>query len=260
MVFGCEALVTPSWSSVPPPPPPPTLDPRDGRQWMIDRLSPTDQAGSMEQARASGRTLFDDAYQLMKNDRGVRIEDMVAMLGSVGGHLCLAAVLDGLRQDRLTPPDIGMMTIAGKDGHTYHFGDAPNWLLCEAPYSLLRLLFDAARQHGAAVDVEMIHEDMALAAQRLGGPAFFDLNLAEDHDVFSPIDWSAHFTPVVRRSMTGKIAPPARLPTIVGFALQQAIDVGRDILDPKTLAIIAMKCAIRTATINPVQVESAHAA
>ena len=221
--------------------------PIDGREWVIQRLAPTDGPGSMEQAHAHGLKLFDDAYNLMKSDSGVRIEDITAMLASVGGQLCLAAVLDQLVQEGLTPQRISMAEVAGADGNTYYFGDAPNWLLCEAPYSLISLMFGAAHQFGAPVSLEMVHNEMRLLAQRVGSPEFIDLELPEAHATDSPIEWARAFTPMVRASVLGGLAPPLRLPIVVGFALQQAIDVGRQSLDPMVIATIEMKCAMRSA-------------
>lgn len=241
MVFGRKGVSTPQ----------PPASSRDGRQWIIDKLAPTDQPGSMEHAHARGLKLFDDAYNIMKNERGARIEDMAAMLGSVGGHLCLTAVLGELASDRMSRQDIDMALVEGRDGHAYYFGDAPNWLLCEAPYSLISLLFGAASEYGAPVSLEMLQADMALVAQRVGTPQFLDLELPHDHEVASPVEWARQFAPFVRNSVFGGMAPPVRLPVIVGFALQQAVEVGRQSLDPMLIATIAMKCAMRAAKIDP---------
>ena len=225
--------------------------PIDGREWILERLRQTDGPGSMEQAKALGLELFDNAYQFMKNDRGVRIEDIVAMLGSVGGQLCLTAVLDSLAESRMAPQSIGMMVIAGNDGCTYYFGDAPNWLLCEAPYSLISLLFGAAHEHGAPVSIDMVHDEMRLLAQQVGTSQFLDLDLPAAHATDSASNWAHVFAPIVRGTVLGGMAPQVRLPIIVGFALQQAIDVGRQALDPMTIATIAMKCAMRTSKLDP---------
>lgn len=241
MVFGRKGL-----GQAPQPPSPPI----DGRQWVIDALAPTDQPGSMEQAHARGLQLFDAAYQSMKSARGVRIEDMAAMLGSVGGALCLAAVLERLEEARLTPQDIGMVMMRGDDGRTYYFGDAPNWLLCEAPYSLISLLFGAAHGSGAPVSIDMLHDEMRITAARAGKPGFLTLELPAQHEVDSPANWARSFLPFVRRSVMGGLAPAVRLPIVVGFALQQAIDVGRQSLDPMTIANIAMKCALRASKLD----------
>lgn len=231
--------------------------PLDGRQWIIDRLAPTDQPGSMEQAHARGLKLFDDAYNAMKNERGVRIEDMAAMLGSVGGYLCLTAVLDALKEARLAPQDIGMVVLRGHDGHTYYFGDAPNWLLCEAPYSLASLLLGAAHQHGAPVSVDMLQDEMRLVAQRAGKPDFLELDVPEEHRVDSPINWARQFSPLVAQWVMGGMAPAVRLPIVIGFALQQAVDVGRQSLDPMMFTRIALQCAVRAAKLDPARVTAA---
>ncbi|HVF36396.1 MAG TPA: hypothetical protein VNA29_00450 [Sphingomicrobium sp.] len=205
----------------------------------------------MEHAHARGMQLFDQAYNAMKNERGVRIEDMAAMLGSVGGHLCLTAVLNRLEDERLAPQDIGMVVLHGHDGETYFFGDAPNWLLCEAPYSLVSLLFGAAHQHGASVSLEMLHDEMKLVAERAGKPNFLDLDLPQEHQVDSPINWARQFRPAVIQWVMGGMAPAVRLPSVVGFALQQAVDVGRQSLDPAMITRIALGCALRAAKLDP---------
>jgi hypothetical protein len=235
-------------------PQPPAQGTVDGRQWVIDLLAPTDQPGCMEHAHARGVQLFDQAYHAIKNERGVRIEDMAAMLGSVGGFLCLTAVLDQLKEMKLEPQDIGMVVMRGHDSQIYYFGDAPNWLLCEAPYSLVSLLFGAAHQHGAPVSIEMLQDEMGLVAQRAGKPEFLDLNLPEAHRVDSPINWARQFTPAVKQWVMGGMAPAVRLPSVVGFALQQAVDIGRQSLDPMTITRIALACAVRAAKIDPQRV------
>ena len=225
--------------------------PIDGREWVKGLLLRTDRPGSMEQAQALGLELFDNAYQFMKDERGVRIEDLVALLGSVGGHFCLTAVLDRLSESRRTPQSIGMIVMAGNDGHTYYFGDAPNWLLCEAPYSLISLLFGAAHEHGAAVNIDMIHAEMRMLAQQVGTPQFLDLDLPESHVTDSVCNWVRVFAPIVKGTVLRGYAPNVRLPIVVGFALQKAIDTGRHALDPMTIATIAMKCAMRASKIDP---------
>jgi hypothetical protein len=44
---------------------------------------------------------------------------------------------------------------------------------------------------------------------------------------------------------------------VVGFALQQAVDVGRQSLDPMMIARIALACALRAAKIDPQRVIAA---
>ena len=244
MVFGRKGLGSP----------PPPDQPEDGRAWVDRHFKRNEQPGSMGYAQSIGLRLFDDAYQAMKNERGVRIEDMVAMLASVGGHLSLTGVLQTLHDEGRGPEDIGMVVIRGNDGNIFFFGDAPNWLLCEAPQSLVSLMFGAAHQHGAPVSVEMLHDEMRLVAQRAGTPEFLALNLPPVHQVDSPLSWAHHFVPFVTNSIKQGGTPDLWAPVVVGFALQQAIDVGRQSLDPMTMARIALACAVRASKIDPQRV------
>lgn len=244
--------------------------PQDGYAWIDAHLARYNQPGSMEFAHALGLVLFDSAYHAMKNERGVRIEDIVAMLSSVAGHLCLNTVLDALRSENKRPQDIEMIEMRGHDGQRYFFGDAPNRLLCEAEASFISLVFGAAHQHGGRVSIEMLHAEMQHVAARAGKPDFLELDLPTANQVDSPLDWARHFTPFVQQAMAEHFrqhfkgteaqalasgGPPDFLkPRIVGFAVQQAIDSGHASLDPTMLAWIAMGCALRTAKLDPERV------
>jgi hypothetical protein len=231
--------------------------PQDGYAWVDRHLSRYEQPGSMGFAQSLGQGLFDSSYHAMKNERGVQIEAIVAMLSSVGGHLCLVAVLDALRDEGRTPTDIGMLVVSGVDGHNYYYGDAPNRLLCEASESFVSLVFGAAHAHGARVSIEMVHQEMKLLASRSGSPQFLALDLPAGISLDSPLNWARQFTPFVIETL-GMAAPPFMIPRILGFAVQQAIDVGHQSLDPTVLAQIAMGCSMRAAKLDPDWVHAGH--
>ncbi|WP_037500075.1 hypothetical protein [Sphingomonas jaspsi] len=246
--------------------------PQDGRAWVDGQLAKYDRPGSMEFAQHIGLKLFDASYHAMKDDRGVRIEAIVAMLSSVGGYLCLLPILKQLKAEGLNPADIGMVTIRGNDGRIYQFGDAPNRLLCEHPMSLISLVFGAAHAHGAAVSLEMVNQEMSFIASRVGTDDYMSLDLPPAHQVDAPDAWLRHFLPFVLDSISAayladlqrqgmpidvdtmpadaKLPPPFMLARIVAFAIQQAIDVGHQALDATMLARISMQCAMRTAKVD----------
>lgn len=244
----------------------------DGRAWVDRHLAQYQQPGSMEFAQALGHQLFDASYRALKDDRGVRIEAIVAMLSSVGGFLCILPIVRTLRGEGRTPADIGMVIAQGADGAAYLFGDAPNRLLCEHNLSLLSLVFGAAHQHGAKVSLELLHAEMGHVASRVGSPDLMTLDLPASHQVDAPDQWVRHFLPFVldaiseafisdlrRQGMpnleevakTTKLPPDFVLHRIVGFALQQAIDVGHGAIDPTLLAHISLQCAVRAAKLDP---------
>ncbi len=237
--------------------PQPPAAPMDGRAWAQEHFKRNEQPGSLGYGQSIGLRLFDEAYNSMKNERGVRIEDIVAMLASVGGHLCLTAVLGALQAEDRGPDDIGMVVIRGHDGNIYYFGDAPNWMLCEAPHSLVSLVFGAAHEHRAPVNIQMLHDEMKLVAQRAGTPQFLDLEVPAEHQVDSSLNWARSFTPLVANSIKQGGTPDFWAPVVIGFALQQAIDVGRQSLEPMMMTRIALGCALRAAKIDPQRVAAA---
>lgn len=245
---------------------------QDGRAWVDHHLAAYDRPGSMEFAQALGLKLFDASYHTMKDEHGVRIEAIVAMLSSVGGFFCILPIQRALVDEGLSPADIGIVTIRGDDGRIYQFGDAPNRLLCEHPMSLISLVFGAAHQHGAAVSLDLMNAELAHVATRVGTAEFMQLDLPPEHQVDAPDQWVRQFLPFVLDATSnaflselqrqGLPAPPADLPPeaklppgfllarICAFAIQQAIDIGYQTLNPTILARTAMQCAARTAKID----------
>lgn len=251
---------------------PASSSPQDGRAWVDHHLAKYDRPGAMEFAQALGLKLFDASYHAMKDERGVRIESIVAMLSSIGGFFCILPIQRALVDEGLLPADIGIVTMRGDDSRIYQFGDAPNRLLCEHPMSLISLVFGAAHQHGAAVSLDLMNAELAHVASRAGKPDYMVLELAPEHQVDAPDNWVRHFLPFVLDTLSGSFlselerqgmpTPPANLPPeaklppaflharIAGFAIQQAIDVGHQSLNPTILATTAMQCAARTAKID----------
>ena len=73
-----------------PPPPLPSEDPKDhpGHRAVLNHLRTLDETRPEARLQMAGSILFDFVYQLVKGERGARIEDFLAILGSVGGHAC----------------------------------------------------------------------------------------------------------------------------------------------------------------------------
>src|SRR6266849_1272615 len=77
--------------AAPTPPSPPSEDPKDhpGHRAVLNRLRTLDATQPEARLQLAGSILFDLVYQMVKGERGARIEDFLAILGSVGGHACI---------------------------------------------------------------------------------------------------------------------------------------------------------------------------
>ena len=225
-----------------------------GHQATLRHLREREHDEPLIRMEVAGSVVFDLFYRLLQgeSERGVRIDDLVAALASLGGHLCLVAVLDELERQGLTPQEIGMVEVKGTDGHRYFFGDAPNRLLLESQMSLLSLVLGAAHAHGAPVSLEMVHEVMRRTAERVGTPEFGKVEVPDDHQpALSPLDWVRHGRQKIVEALDLYEVPSGSRPTAAGFALQRAIDEGRHVLDPLMAARIAVECAVPMAKVDP---------
>lgn len=225
-------------------------DPKNqpGHQAVLRHLLEKEQEEPGIRERLAGGVLFDLACQLLKEERGVRIENLIAMLASVGGQQCIAPIIGSAPVDA-TAEQLGLTVVQGNDGRSYFFGDAPNKLLIESGESLLSLVFGVGQALGAPVTMEMIVDEMKLVASRVGGLDFETLDLPPAHNVDRPTEWARVFNPKIVEALDLYDVPPRRRAVAIGYALQKAIDAGKANIDPLMSARIALQCATRASKV-----------
>jgi len=219
-----------------------------GHQAVLRHLREQETTEPGIRERLAGAILFDFAYELMKDERGVRIENLLAMLASVAGQQCIAPIFNAAAPDA-TLEQMGLMGVKGNDGRLYLFGDPPNRLLVESPDSVISLAFGAAQSLGAPVTMEMIHDEMRKVAGSVGGPEFEQLDLPPEHMVDRPTEWARVFIPKIMEPLDLYEVPPMRRATAIGYAIQKAMDVSKGTIDPMLAARIVLQCATRTAKV-----------
>lgn len=223
---------------------------------MLNYLAHTEKEKPTQRAAVTAQVIFDWSLKALSDERGVRVENLVAMLASVGGQMCLTTVFHKLAEDGLTPQQIGMLEMNGRDGHTYYYGDAPNALLFESEPAMLSLALGAAQECGGHVSMQMLEEVAGEVASKVGhGDAFFEIDLPERHRTDSPLNWAAHFTPEIEKICAMYELPHNQRPTMMGMALTNAIRSGKDALDPTISARIALEYGFRMAKIDPRRLE-----
>jgi hypothetical protein len=232
-------------------------NPKDqpGHQAVLRHLADKEkeEPGFREQVAAG--ILFDLAYPLVQDERGVRIENLLAMLASVGGQQCLAPII-AAAPPNATLEQMQLMGIKGNDGRLYLFGDPPNRLLLESADSLLSLTFGAAQHLGAPVTMEMIHEEMKKVASSAGGAEYEVLDLPAANMVDKPSEWVRGFNAKIVEALDLYEVPPLRRATAIGYTIQKALEMGQRAaatghadLDPLTAARIVLQCATRTSKV-----------
>lgn len=219
-----------------------------GHQAVLRHLREKERSEPGVREQLAGRILFDFIYDLMKDDRGVRIENMLAALASVGGQECLAPIIEAASPDA-TAEQMGLTVVRGNDGRLFFFGDPPNRLLIESPDSLISLAFGTAQALGAPVTMDMIRDEMRLVASRVGTPEFELLDLPAQHMVDRPSEWARVFRGKLAEPMDLYDVPPMRRASTIGNAIQRAMITAKDSADPMMCAQVVLKCATRTSKI-----------
>jgi hypothetical protein len=243
------------------PPSPPGPEGRDspGHEAVLRHLRTLDATEPERRLQMGGMIVFDLICQMVTTPgKGARIEDVLAILGSVGGHSCLVGVLDRLAGATVNGQQFSVMTCT--DGHRYYFGDLPNQLLLESRLSLLSLALGAAQAHGGQVSLDKVHDVMRHVAGTIGQTDFGTPRIAEPHrpgDV--PFNYIKYLAPKIFEALDLYEVPPDKRASAIGFAIQRAIDGSKDILDPTLAADIVTECAVPAAKFDPARFHSARA-
>jgi hypothetical protein len=98
----------------------------------------------------------------------------------------------------------------------------------------------------------MVHEVMSRTAQRVGTAEFGKPDLPDEHQpAMPPFEWVKHGRVRIVEALDLYEVPPLLRPSAVGFALQRAVDEGREALDPLMAVKIAIECSVPMAKVDP---------
>lgn len=194
-------------------------------------------------AKVAAKEIFGRVIQALQGERGVHIESLLCALGALAGYACQAGVQAQLDDPALPDPE-PFTLVRTNDGTHYYFGNALNAALAESEYSVWSLAAGAAQDAGAAVFPDLAdlfkHVSATIGTADFGVP-----RLPEDHRPAAlPIDYlQALWQPLL--PTVQRFCPDARQWHLVyALALQEAIALGKQALDPALGLQIAMECAL----------------
>jgi len=179
-----------------------------GHQAVLETLKKRDRSDPKVRLQLAGKAVFEETIQLIQSERGVRIEDMLGILGATGGFSCAVGALDIYHRVGLRGNQEGLVQVTTDSGQTYYFGELPNELLWEGPMSLLRLTLGIAQAQGGSVAAEMVSDAAAHVAGTVGQENFGVPRLPDEHmpgDL--PINYIKHVWPNVRAGLDNYEVP-----------------------------------------------------
>jgi hypothetical protein len=188
----------------------------------------------------------------MKSEKGVHVESLLGVLGSLAGFCCVDSTLKQAAALGQDTREFGIIDVGTSDGNRFYLGDPINKLLAESDMSLWALVAGIVNHLGSQ-DFPDFQEIAGYVARTLGTPEFGNPRLPELHKLSDlPIhyvrDIWPHILPLVE-----KRAPVLQERVIMfGFAVQNVIVMGKDVIPASIAGKLVMECAVPMSKIDPV--------
>jgi hypothetical protein len=198
-------------------------------------------------AKIGGKAVFDQMLERLKDERGVQVELVATVLGALAGRACFLAAVLGAQQGDPQYAGKSIMTVTGKDGGEYLFGDAVNWPMLESPHSVWALIAGILQQQGAAIP-----DRGALAqwnADRIGTPEYGIPEYEPGTGVASTPREYLVLWQVAQASVTQGTTRPTEWPIAYGLAAQHLLQMVAGQFDPTVIARIVLQSAIATSKL-----------
>jgi len=185
----------------------------------------------------------------MKNEHGVHVESLLCALGALAGYSCQA----NLRAQALAKgisETAAFQMVATADGKKYFFGDPLNEALVKSKYSVLGLAAYAAQEAGAKEFLD-INEIFNYTSSVLGQPEFGMPRFPENHSAGdSPLNYLKALWPAIFPMVKLFCPNPSEWPILFGLAIQEAITMGKSVIEPDLSLKIVMEGAIPMSKID----------
>lgn len=199
-------------------------------------------------AKIGAKEILQQTINALKTERGVRIEDLLAILATLAGYACHMSVRE--------QPSGTLTEATTSDGGRFFFGDALNRPLAESQYSVWSICAGTAQQLGVREeDFPDLGEIFNHVSASVGWPHYGIPRLPEAHMPGEPLAnylkiWKL-FLPRVRR-----FCPDAQQwPMLYAIAIAEAMEMAKGVIAPQLALRLVMECAIPMSKVDPASVE-----
>ena len=216
---------------------------------LINAIRQRSEADPLLAAKLGAKEVLQRLLDGMKGSQGVHIESLLTALGALAGYACQA----NLRSQALAkglPPTAPFHVIATEDGQQYFFGEPLNNALVSDQYSVWSLTGGAA-QHVGAKDFPDLHELFQHTTSVLGREQFGIPRVPENHRPSdTPLNYLRTLWPILFPTVKLFCPNPLDWPILYSFAIQEAIYLGKGIIDPELAFSIVMESAIPMSKVD----------
>lgn len=209
-------------------------------------------------AMMTSKDITTNVLEMLKDEKGVRVENALGLLGALAGYSCSYDVLRKLADGRLKAEAPEVVLVSDKAGQTWLFGNAVNRPLVEGvdiagqKVSVWALVAGAAQQLGtpSKLDVSAL---FARVAGAVGGAEFGAVNLPDAHrPTDMPQDYVQHLFPRILPLLDRYELPSDQYFLALGLSAQEVMGMAKAAIAPDLAAQIVMEYAVPASKItNP---------
>ncbi len=210
-------------------------------------------------AQITGKDISTNLVEWIKDEKGIRIETALGILGSLAGFSTVYAMVKKI-EDKSLPiqmPDVAIAEM--KDGRKLYMGDYINRRVFQYQTSIFSLTAGVA-QHLGAKDItnfEPYLEVLKKQIELFGKPEFGIPNLPSEHSVGDlPINYVKYLFPKFLPILERYELPVDEFHAAFGFSIQELMQQAKGVVDPKLALNIVMECAIPMSKVDPNEVIS----
>jgi len=237
------------------PPPPPSASPKWPQSPSAESLKRAMEdkraADPLIGAKIGSKEIVAQLVAGMKNERGVHIESLLGLLGSLAGFACIASIHAEAVRLNVPMQMFGVLEIGSKGTGRHYIGDGLNARLLTDQVSVWGLVAGMAHHLGAKRPPDL-NELVDHAVRTMGGPQGGVPRLPPEHPISRlPIEFVRDMWPALADRRDFFCAHPREWPILFAMAAQQVMEMGRGVLDPELALTIVMECAVPMSKVDP---------
>jgi hypothetical protein len=200
--------------------------------------------------KIGGKELTQRLIKSLRDENGVHIETLLTILGALAGFSCQMSIREELAQSDKRSKAEPFMVVCGADGKNYYFGDALNRPLAESQWSIWALCAGAA-QHMGCTELPDINDIFRHVSETVGSERFGVPRVAQAHQANDlPINLIKTIWPKTLPFVAEFCDRPVQWPVLLGIAIQQAMYLGKGIIDPGLAVSIVMESAVPMSKVD----------
>jgi hypothetical protein len=219
---------------------------------LLDAAIENERANNpMAPLKIGAQELVEMLITVMKTERGVHVESLLAALGSLAGFCCVDSALKQAIALNKNTRECGIVDVEMSDGQRFYTGDAINYLLAEWETSLWALVAGIVNQLGSE-DYPDFREIAVHVVKTFGDSKFGHPRVSETHKPHDiPINYVRYLWPLILPLVEKRALSSKDRTLLFGFALQNVIEMGKGVIPPSTAGKLVMECAVPMSRIDP---------